>query len=83
MKNLLKKITDVVLKDIFKPNYVLIVQTERLPDPIALKSGIASYMYVPCIALLPIKRPLNMSYKEFQRRISDKYRLTTMRIYLN
>lgn len=66
----------IVWKDIFKPRYAIIVTLERMPKGI-LGSG---WIQVPCVPLVPLKRPLNMSFNEFYNTTRRTFGIQSMTI---
>lgn len=66
----------IVLKDIFKPRYAIVVTLENMPQSI-LEAG---YMAVPCVSMLPFKRPLDMSFNAFYNTLIKRYGIQSMTI---
>ena len=66
----------IVLKDIFKPRYAIVVTLERMPKGI-LEPG---WIDVPCVTMVPFKRPLNMSFNKFYNTLRERYGLQSKTI---
>lgn len=57
----------IILKDIFKPRYAVIINS------ILIQDGINAGKYIPVSVLLPYKRLLNTPFTTFYKELNEKY----------
>lgn len=61
---------NIVWKDLFKPRYAIMVELVSFPS-CNFNSKFSCNVTKPVVKRKPYKRPLTMSFKEFQHRINN------------